>query len=156
MHAISWSGVAVVNLFVIGRDEEPMAESDFEVSGMRPDRVEVFPLRDDSVWDRTATVREYDLVFDDPSAELGAYVEACLRRAGSPADTVAWAAFEGSFHFGHLLTDDIADQIYGLCVNGRDPVVIRDSGMLNSEGWRQQVRQARACLERAYPGAAQA
>ncbi|MFD0364876.1 hypothetical protein ACFQZZ_25850 [Nocardia sp. GCM10030253] len=65
-------------------------------------------------------------------------------------------AFEGAFHFDHLLTDEVADQIYGLCVNGRDPVVTWDGDMLKSEGWRRQVREARACLERAFPAAVEA
>ncbi|MGW6915901.1 hypothetical protein ACWGB8_19110 [Kitasatospora sp. NPDC054939] len=32
----------------------------------------------------------------------------------------------GSFHFDHLLTDDIAGQVYGVCAAGDPPLVVLD------------------------------
>lgn len=145
--AICWSGPALISLFVIGRDESPLVEGEFEVPGMRPDRVGVYDLRDESPGACPSFVREYDLYFDDTSLDFAPYVETCLRRAASEQGAVAWAAFEGSFHFGHLLTDDVAEQIYGFCVHGGDPVVTWDRARLKSAEWTQRVREARAFLE---------
>ncbi|MEO6086534.1 MAG: hypothetical protein ABIQ18_25815 [Umezawaea sp.] len=51
-------------------------------------------------------------------------LEACLSTACRHPGSVAWPTFEGSFHFDHLLTDDVADQVYGLCAHGDIPLVV--------------------------------
>ena len=151
--AITWSGPAVVILFTIGRVESPLGDAEFDIAGMRPDEVERYEMSSEPR-ERGAAVLEYDLTFgedrlDDP--EFPGRLRECLRRAAAHADGIAWLTFEGAFHFDHLLTDDIAGQVYGYCVAGGEPVVVWDYGTLKSERWKREIGDVRSALDRAFP-----
>ncbi|MBV7700079.1 hypothetical protein [Streptomyces sp. TRM70350] len=148
--AITWSGPAVVILFTLGRAESSLGQEEFDVAGTRPDEVEIFPISPEP-GGRKAVVREYDLTFHDVDQVAAPYLRQCLRKAAAHAEGIAWLAFEGAFHFDHLFTDDIADQIYGYCVTGEDPVVAWDHATLASDGWKQGIGEVRAVLDRAFP-----
>ncbi|MDI5912013.1 MULTISPECIES: hypothetical protein [Streptomyces] len=149
--ALTWSGPAVVVLFTLGRAESPLAEGAFDLA--RPDDVGVFPVSTES-WDRHAVVQAYDLTFeegrlDDP--DLPGLLRECLRKASVHAEGIAWLTFEGAFHFDHLFTDDIADQIYGYCVTGEEPVVVWDREIMKSDRWKREIREVRSVLDRDFP-----
>ncbi|WP_329064067.1 hypothetical protein [Streptomyces sp. NBC_01429] len=148
--AICWSGPAVVILFTLGRAESSLLESEFETPGMRPDEVERFPVSAEE-GGRQAVVREYDLTFQDADQDFAPYLRTCLRKASAHAEGIAWLAFEGAFHFDHLFTEDVADQIYGYRVPGGDPVVAWDSAILKSDGWKQEIGEVRSVLDSAFP-----
>jgi hypothetical protein len=73
---------------------------------------------------RIVVVYEYDFDFDTLPVNLTSQPEACLSTACRNLGSVVWLAFEGSFHFDHLLTDDVAYQVYGLCAHGDVPLVV--------------------------------
>jgi hypothetical protein len=79
---------------------------------------------DDSDPGRIRVVYEYDFDFDTLPVKLTPQLEACMSTACRNPGSVAWLAFEGSFHFDHLLTDDVAGQVYGLCAHGDVPLVV--------------------------------
>lgn len=56
---------------------------------------------------------------------------------------VAWAAFEGSFSFDHLLTADIANQVYAVA-DTRGAAVAVDDQARASAAWADRVARARA------------
>ncbi|MFI0540575.1 hypothetical protein ACH3VS_17035 [Streptomyces sp. WSLK1-3] len=151
--AITWSGPAVVLLFTLGRRESDLDESQFDLLGTRPDGVALFPVSTES-WDRQAVVQAYDLTFeeervDDP--ELPGYLRECLRKASEHAEGIAWLTFEGAFHFDHLFADDIADQVYGYCLAGSEPVVVWDREIMKSDRWKREIREVRSVLDRDFP-----
>jgi len=53
---------------------------------------------------------------------------------------VAWFAFEGSFNFFHLLTGDIANQVYA--VMDSEGWAIVSVATLSSEAWQERVVRA--------------
>ncbi|MFH8937369.1 hypothetical protein [Streptomyces griseosporeus] len=150
--AVCWSGPAVFVLCTLGRAEARLPKGAFDVSGMRPDRVEVFRLASDC-WAPGVVVWEYDLGFDDAGQGFVPYLTQCLRTASLGAEGIAWLAFEGTFHFDHLFTEDVAEHIYGYCVPGGEPRVTWDHDVLKGEGWRRAVAEVRAVLEDAFPAA---
>jgi len=148
--AICWSGPAVIILFTLGRAEACSQEGEFDISGMRPDSVETFPISAEP-GGREAIIWEYDLTFDDVDQEFAPYLRQCLRKAAESAEGIAWLAFEGAFHFDHLFTEDVADKIYGYCVKEGDPVVAWDHEVLRSDRWKGGVRGVRSVLDSAFP-----
>ncbi|MFI1357993.1 hypothetical protein ACH4TV_31070 [Streptomyces sp. NPDC020898] len=151
--AIAWSGPAVVILFTIGRPDSRLEAGEFELSGMRPDQVRFYEMVCEPK-EREATVWEYDLTFeegrlDDP--HFPGYLRECLRNASAHAEGIAWLTFEGAFHFDHLFTDDIADQNYGYCVTGDEPVVVWDLEIMKSDRWKREIREVRSVLDRDFP-----
>ncbi|MFF2995159.1 hypothetical protein ACFVTC_11340 [Streptomyces sp. NPDC057950] len=148
--AIRWSGPAVVVLFTLGTSESFLEENDFEVAGMKPDDVEPFRLGADPEGQR-GVVQSYDLTFEDDDHDFVPYLRECLRRASAEAAGIAWLAFEGSFHYEHLFTDDVADKIYGYCVPGAAPVAIWDDAILKSDRWKCEIGEVRSVMERDFP-----
>jgi hypothetical protein len=151
--AITWSGPAVVILFTIGRVESRLEEGEFDLSGTRPDEVGLYEMSSEPR-ERQAAVREYDLTFEDArldDPEFPAYLRDCLRKASVHAGGIAWLTFEGAFHFDHLFTDDIADQIYGYCVAGEEPVVAWEREIMKSDRWKREIREVRSVLDREFP-----
>ena len=105
-------------------------------------------------WDRQAVVQAYDLTvgdgcLDDP--EFPGFLRECLRKVSAHAEGIAWLTFEGAFGFDHLFTDDIADQIYGYCVTGDEPVVVWDLEIMKSDRWKREIREVRSVMDRDFP-----
>jgi hypothetical protein len=121
--ALHWDGFnARVSLFLVTRSD---TEIDFSQAWEDcPQRVELHRLVDDSDPGRIRIVYEYDFDFDTLPVNLTPQLEACMGTACRNPGSVAWLAFEGSFHFDHLLTNDVADQVYGLCAHGDVPLVV--------------------------------
>ncbi|MGW3644580.1 hypothetical protein [Streptomyces sp. NPDC000878] len=151
--AITWSGPPVVILFTIGQADSRLDPGEFELSGTRPDEVGLYEMvSEPEEWE--ATVWEYDLTFEDDRLDdpyFPSYLREFLRKAAAHAEGIAWVTFEGAFHFDHLFTDDIADQIYGYCVAGDEPVVVWDREIMKSDQWKREIRETRSVLDRAFP-----
>ncbi|MEU5992339.1 hypothetical protein ABZ806_25495 [Spirillospora sp. NPDC047418] len=147
--AVCWSGPAVINLFTLGRTKECLQEEAFNISGERPEELEIFQMHSD-LNAKELIVWEYDLTFHDVSQDSIPYLLLCLERASAGANGVAWLAFEGSFHFEHLFTEDIADQIYGYCMTGGEPVVVWDGEVLKSGGWKRRISEVKSALDSGF------
>ncbi|MFB4317446.1 hypothetical protein [Actinomadura sp. 21ATH] len=148
--AVCWGGPAVVTLFTLGRVEECLREDAFEIPGMRPDEIDIIRMRPEPDVKEVA-VWEYDLVFHDVDQDIASYLLQCLPRVCAGAEGVAWSAFEGSFHFDHLFTDDVAEQIYGYCMAGEEPAVAWEDEIRKSSGWKRRISDARSAVERRFP-----
>ncbi|GIJ25060.1 hypothetical protein Vqi01_02220 [Micromonospora qiuiae] len=126
LDAICWDGTApVVSLFVIPAVQEA---PDFAMAWGDdvPRRTKTYCLEDDRPEPNLPPVCEYDFEFETMPVGLQQHLESCLRMACERAGSVAWFAFEGSFHFDHILTESVADQIYGICATGDSPLVVLD------------------------------
>jgi hypothetical protein len=144
---LCWRGPVSVNVFVIGAGNTPLPEKAFHLAGMVPDAFLPFPLLEQPEAIEPLGLVSYDMDFDDTSLDLREYTRAVLRRVCADTRAVAWAAFEGTFHYDELLTDQVAHQVYGYCATGTEPVVEWDTAALRGEEWRQRIAEARAALD---------
>lgn len=143
--ALHWDGTSPrVSLF-LASDGDP--EIDFESAWTDPPaRIERYDLVNDAEPGRAKVVYEYDFDFETLPTDLVPQLEACLRTACRTPDSVAWLAFEGSFHFDHLLTDDIFDQIYGVCAFEESPLVVVDDNAVLSALLQERMADYRERL----------
>ncbi|MGC4807557.1 hypothetical protein, partial [Micromonospora sp. DT233] len=118
-------------------------------AGNAPRRTRIFRLEDDRPEAKFSLVHEYDFTFefDFVPEELAPGLESCLRMACAQPDSVAWLAFEGSFHFGNLLTDSIVNHIYGACATGDSPLVVLDDEPVARAALVDRLRDYRARLD---------
>lgn len=58
--------------------------------------------------------REYDLTYDVAPLDLEAVVRSWIASAMLAGADFAWFGFEGSFDFKHILTSDLADQVFAV------------------------------------------
>ncbi|GAA5017797.1 hypothetical protein [Streptomyces siamensis] len=146
-------GSAMVTVFVIGAGNEPLPPEAFHLAGLVPDEVHPFVLMDQPAAIASLGLMSYDLTFRDTSLALSTYTCEALRRLCADGRAVAWAGFEGSFHYDHLLAEDIASSVYGYCVSGAEPVVVEDFATLRGVAWKMRIGEARAALEELLPPA---
>ncbi|MEU3337385.1 hypothetical protein [Streptomyces sp. NPDC006668] len=144
---LCWRGPVSVNVFVIGSGNTPLPKEAFHLAGLVPDAYLPFPLLEQPEAVERLGLVSYDLDFDDVSLDLREYTRAVLRRVCADTRAVAWTAFEGTFHYDELLTDEVAHQVYGYCTTGAEPVVEWDTAALQGEEWRRGIAGARAALD---------
>lgn len=144
---LCWRGPVSVNVFVIGAGNTTLPEEAFHLAGMVPDAFLPFPLLEQPEAIERLGLVSYDMDFDDTSLDLREYMGAVLRYVCADTQAVAWAAFEGAFHYDELLTDQVAHQVYGYCTTGTEPVVEWDTAALQGEEWRHRIAKARAALD---------
>jgi hypothetical protein len=144
--AIHWDGITpVISLFVVPSAAElpDLAEV---WTGDTPRRTRMYRLEDDREAATIRVVYEYDFEFETLPVQLEQDLERCLRVACSADSSVAWLAFEGSFHFDHLLDESTAHQIYGVCAAGDPPVVSLDDDEGSRLALRERLREYRIRL----------
>jgi hypothetical protein len=144
---LCFAGSAMVTVFVIGAGNEPLPPETFHLGGLAPDEVRPYMLREQPAAIASLGLMSYDLTFHDTSLALSTYTCEALRRLCADGRAVAWAGFEGSFHYDHLLTEDIASSVYGYCASGAEPVVAWHFATLRSAAWRQRIAETRATLQ---------
>lgn len=143
--AIQWSGTAaVVSMFVISGAAE-LPDVGMAHAGSVPTKVRRYRLEDDREPATVYPVHEFDAWLAEPPKALAEYLESCLMEALWSGGMVAWLGFEGTFHFEHLLTDEIAAHVYGVAdVTGVSVALFgADRGSI---GWRERVRACRSTL----------
>jgi len=147
--ALGWSGVDfMVSVFVVTNSPAPLA-LDFETGNIHPSSVRTYVLEDEGLVLGGLHTYEYDLRFDALPQQLESYVGECLRQACSGGTRFAWLAFEGSLSFGYILAEEVADQIYGICLAGSEPVVVLDDSTLASSVWKDEFSRLREAAWRA-------
>jgi hypothetical protein len=141
--ALGWSGTDfTVTLFVVTSSPAPLSLG-FEIGTVRPSSVGTFVLEDEDRVLGGLQTYEYDLLFNALPTELESYLRECLRQACSGGARFAWLAFEGTFSFEYILAEEFANQIYGVCVAGSEPVVVVDDSILASSEWKDDLRRMR-------------
>ena len=148
LDALSWSGrETVFSLFVaFARDESTRLSLQPDV-GSRPDTVRTYELEEPVDRQFGLSFVEYDLTYNDPPPDLELVIRGWLQAATAAGALLAWFAFEGSFHFDHLLTPDIADQVYAIATPDGEELALVDE---HREGpdWVASLVAARRNLER--------
>jgi hypothetical protein len=69
---------------------------------------------------------EFDLVYEEPPSNLATIITAWLQAALAAGAHLAWFAFEGSFDFEHILTADIADQVFAIATSDGVELALAD------------------------------
>ena len=113
-----------------------------------PSAVRHYRLEDEGDVLRGLCLHEFDAMFDEVPAGLEAALLWLLAEALKGGGFVAWLGFEGSFDFGHLLTDDIATEVYGVGDQSGVDVAL-SAEQLRSQHWLRRVGAARLSLEKA-------
>lgn len=124
--ALSWSGRdAMLSLFVaFPRNGATHLVAPDGVS--QPGSVRTYDLEDSDERLPALSFVEFDLTYNDPPPDLDLVVHGWLQAAMSAGASLAWFAFEGSFDFEHLLTPDIADQIYAVATPDDEALALVD------------------------------
>jgi hypothetical protein len=141
VEAVSWLGPGVLlSLFMVGSGE--VVSRPPAVGRVRSWRLED---PDRGLGDRE--VYEHDLSLDGVPGDLPVVVERWLVAAVEGGAEVAWFGFEGSFHFDHLLTRDIAPQLYGVADRTGVYLAVNDVQRRTIE-WARRVED---CGQRLWP-----
>jgi hypothetical protein len=146
--ALTWDGSkATLSLFVVGPQTLEAGEPDLQ--GLPAFRLRRYLLDDVLGVLPGGALVEYDFLFEVLPRDLCGCLEMLLTWAMSSGAVVAWFGFEGSFHFDHLLSADIADQVYA--VADEEGISLAGDADLPSMAWRQRVVSAgrRAGIARA-------
>lgn len=112
--ALAWSGRdTTLSLFVIKPAGRTM-DGFTRLVPTLPDAIRRYDLED--LDDRLPgwSCTEIDLIFEELPADLETIVRAWIGAALSSGATLVWFAFEGSFDLDHILTSDIADQVFAV------------------------------------------
>lgn len=142
---VEWGGGGrvLLSLFVVmPAAAEPVWS--MSVCGVTPAEVREYRL-EPPVEDAAFAVFEVDARFCSVPDPLVGYVAGCLSMALANGALVAWFGFEGSFSFDHLLTADVASQVYGVG-DGSGLGLVAHSDQLGSEDWIHRVAVARRYL----------
>jgi hypothetical protein len=145
LDAIAWSGSGIsLSLFAVF-PVLPPPSWDPNVGSASP-RVRMLVLDDDARVLPSGAVVEYDLGFAGVPSDLANYLRECLKRVLRAGARVAWFGFEGSFDCEHVLTEDIADQIYAVgTATGQLWLALDDATILSPE-WRESLALLRSQL----------
>ena len=142
--AISWGGTNVVlSLFVVWPTAERRAVAPPALA--HPAEVRTYDLDDDGGYLGSKSVTEIDVVFRVVPPDLDQLVQAWLASSMAAGATVAWFAFEGSFHFEHLLTADVADQVYAVA-DAHSVALATDDDHRATAGWAARLAVFRRAL----------
>lgn len=143
--AITWLGSeTVLSLFVAGAVES--VNSPPRLSGpVAPRETRSYHLDDPDRRLGSREAYEHDLIFDRVPGDLELVVMSCLRSAIDGGAQVAWFAFEGSFHFDHLLTRDIAQQIYAVADRDGIHLALGDA-LRTGQTWALKIEAVRTRL----------
>jgi hypothetical protein len=145
LDALFWNGSeAMISLFLL-TDQDSPPELNFTTDSCSPDSVRSFTVEDEAHVIGELNMYSYDLVFEVLPPDALGYLEEVLRRT-SEEGRVAWLGFEGHFHFDHLLTDDMARHVYGVCGHGGTPHVVLDQREMAGPDWVETIRRHRRML----------
>lgn len=144
--ALSWSGIdAVLIMFVVYPREltidvpRPDTPSDSSV-------VRWYDLDDVEGRLLGRSCREYDLVFNRTPPNLESVISAWLTEALLAGAECAWFAFEGSFDFSHIWTEDTATQVFAVGTRAGIELAIDDEYREGAE-WAALLESLRADLD---------
>jgi hypothetical protein len=143
--ALSWTGIgATLIMFAVFADSDlPALRA--STAQPQPESVSTFLLEDPGRNLGGWFVGEYDLVFPTVPDNLEELLMRWMQAGLDEGARTVWFAYEGSFHFEHLLTSEIADQVYA-AGDAKHLAVALDDDYRQSEGWARKLGEVRAGL----------
>ncbi|MBK8236405.1 MAG: hypothetical protein IPK74_12675 [Deltaproteobacteria bacterium] len=138
--AIAWSGSgATLSMFVVSKKSLLLDLAAPSLSSAMA-TIRTYALDDDENVLSGRTVVEYDLIYAEAPQDLETILTRCLCAAREAGADVAWFGFEGSFDFRHILSREIAEQIYA--VVDCDGVSVASDATLSSLSWAERIDRA--------------
>ncbi len=138
--ALAWSGSgATLSMFVVSKSSSLLDLAALSLEPA-PAPARTYTLDDEENVLSGRRVVEYDLAFSEVPSNLDALLTRCLHAARASGADAAWFGFEGSFDFGHLLTAEIANQIYA--VMDSEGVAVASDATLSTKAWVERVVRA--------------
>lgn len=124
--AIAWSGVDATLILFVAFPAGAVAEVSPPSTPAAPMRIRQYDLEDLDRHLSGRSVREYDLVYDQVPEELEQIVMLWIAAAMASGADFAWFGFEGTFHFEHILTTDISDQVFAVGTRNETRLALDD------------------------------
>lgn len=140
--ALSWSGRDLMLSLFVAFPHDRSAHLSVPKGASQPGAVRTYDLEDPDGLLPNLSCVEYDLTYKDPPPDLELAVCGWLRAAMSAGASIAWFAFEGSFDFEHLLTPDVADQVYAVATPEGMTLALEDKQREGSD-WAASLEAAR-------------
>lgn len=138
--ALAWRGSsATLSMFVVSESRSLLETTSMQLEPA-PSRTRTYVLDNEEGVLSGRHVVEYDLQFAEVPPNLDELLARCLRAARSSGADVAWFGFEGSFDYHHLLSADVANQVYA--VADSEGVAIASDSTLSSAEWVKRVVRA--------------
>jgi hypothetical protein len=132
--ALSWSGRDVtLILFAVfpGHAELDIARP---MNAPEPEAIRTYHLEDLDACLGGRECHEYDLVYERVPSRLDSVVVSWIEAALAAGADFAWFGYEGSFDFDHILTEDIANQIFAVGSSQGIDLAL-DDDYRDSPGW---------------------
>lgn len=141
--AVSWSGRGVtLSLFAVFSAAGPSSALEHTHGSVAP-AVRVYHLDDARGRLRGRQCYEYDLALDSLPSDTESFVAGWTQTALDAGAEVAWFAFEGSFDFDHILTADVATQVFAVGTGAGVDLAIEDS-VRTASSWSAKIVEVRA------------
>ena len=144
--AIMWTGVdAMVSMFVASRISCSPHLNFRRHKKWDIKKETVYLMEDPDGVMPDHSVYEHDFALESIPDDLEGFLRCCIEDALTNGAEVAWCAFEGAFHFWHLLEPEFAASVYA--VGDSEGVCIAfDKEKRTSEEWINRVSTALASL----------
>jgi hypothetical protein len=143
--ALSWSGRDVTLIIFALWRSDPGVVHPPDGAHTSPTRVRTYHMDDPDQYSIPLRCREYDLVFNQLPGDIPEIVTSWLAAMLRSGAEVAWFAFEGSFDFKHLLTADIANQVFAVADSAGISLALSDE-YRESMTWADSVVAIKARL----------
>lgn len=141
--AVSWSGRGVtLSMFAVFSADGPSAALEKTFGEVALD-VRVYKLEDVDARLGGRECHEYDLALHSMPPDIESCLTAWTRAALDSGAEVAWFAFEGSFDFDHILTADVAGQVFAVGSGAGVELAIEDS-IRTAPTWAARIVDVRA------------
>jgi hypothetical protein len=86
--------------------------------------------------------REYDLIYDDVPPDIESIIGSWIVAAIAAGADFAWFGFEGSFDLEHILTGDVADQLFAVGTKEGIELALEDE-QREGPGWTSFITSTR-------------
>ncbi|WP_247046020.1 hypothetical protein [Arthrobacter rhizosphaerae] len=107
-----------------------------------PEAVRAYFLEDIDGLIHGRQCHEYDLIFDRVPSDLDSVLVSWIKSVIAAGAELAWFAFDGSFDFNHILTEDVARQVFAVGTNQGIELAVEDEYRRGSD-WADRLSDVR-------------
>lgn len=143
--AVSWSGNGATLILFAAFPDHVSPSYQQPMNTTQPKAIRTYVLEDPDDLLPGRRCQEYDLVFDripqDVEFIVTSWIEAVITAGGD----FGWFAFEGSFNFNNILTEDVAQQIFAIGTSQGIELALEDH-FRRGPDWATRLSQIREQL----------
>ena len=143
--ALSWSGNAATLILFAAFPDHISPSYRQPMNATQPEAIRTYVLEDPDDLLPGRRCQEYDMVFDRIPPDLEFTVTSWIEAVITAGADFGWFAFEGSFNFNNILTEDVAQQIFAVGTSQGIELALEDH-FRRGPVWAARLRQTRAQL----------